>query len=117
MAKTKVREITIHESKGAFSIFKKSNASKKSYDFEGLKALRRLLSNERARVLHVIKNKNPKSIYRLAKILKRPFKSVSDDINLLDKFGFIDLVEEKTKNRKRHRPVLAVEKITINIKV
>ena len=53
----------------------------------------------------------------LAKKLKRGFKSVNDDIKLLERFGFIELVEEKTKDRIRHRPVIVVDKITINIEI
>jgi predicted transcriptional regulator len=115
--KTKVREITIKESKGTFSIFKKANASKKSYDFSGILALRQLLSNEKARILHAIKQENPTSIYDLAKKLDRGFKSVSDDVKLLERFGFIELIEEKTKNRKRHVPKIIVDTVTIHIKV
>jgi predicted transcriptional regulator len=117
MAKTKIREITIRESKGAFSIFKTPEISKESYDFSGMLALRQLLSNEKARILDAIKTQKPISIYDLAKKLKRGFKSVNDDVKLLEKFGFIELLEEKTKDRIRHRPVMAVETITIHIKV
>ncbi len=117
MAKTKTREITIKESKGAFSILRKTKTSKKDYDFSGVLALRQILSNEKARILHVIKTKKPKSIYDLAKKLGRGFKSVSDDIKLLERFGFIELIEEKTKNRIRHRPEIVVETITIHLKV
>jgi len=117
MVKTKTREITITESKGAFSIFKKPKTSKKDYDFEGILALRQLLSNEKARILHVIKTQKPKSIYDLAKKLKRGFKSVNDDIKLLERFGFIELTEEKTKNRIRHKPEIVVDTITIHLKV
>ena len=60
---------------------------KEDFDFEALSALRRLLSNEKARLLHVIKKNRPKSIYELAKILKRDFKSVNEDIKLLQRFG------------------------------
>ena len=45
------REITIKESKGAFSIFKKSIKGKEEYDFSGLSALRQVLGNEKARIL------------------------------------------------------------------
>ncbi len=117
MAKSKIREITITESKGVFSMFKKPKNSKKGYDFEGILALRQLLSNEKARILHVIKTQNPKSIYDLAKKLGRGFKSVNDDIKLLERFGFIELIEEKTKNRIRHRPEIVVDTITIHLKV
>ncbi|MFH1586140.1 MAG: hypothetical protein ABIB79_05215 [archaeon] len=117
MSKTKTREITIQESKGAFNIFKKSGISKKDYDFEGVAALRQLLSNEKARILHVIKHQKPGSIYELAKKLDRGFKSVNDDIKLLERFGFIELVEEKTKKRIRHKPEIVVDNIVINLNV
>jgi predicted transcriptional regulator len=114
--KSRIREITITESKGTFSIFKKQ-MTKKDYDFSGVLALRQLLSNEKARILNVIKREKPKSIYDLAKKLGRGFKSVNDDIKLLERFGFIELVEEKTKNRIRHRPEIIVDTITIHLKV
>ena len=117
MAKSKIREITITESKGTFSLFKKSKNSKKDYDFSGVLALRQLLSNEKARILHVIKKQKPQSIYDLAKKLGRGFKSVNDDIKLLERFGFIELIEEKTKNRIRHKPQIIVDTITIHLKV
>ena len=113
----KVREITIKQSKGTFSIFKKSQTAKKDYDFSGIMALRQLLSNEKARILHVIKTENPTSIYNLAKKLNRGFKSVSDDIKLLERFGFIELIEEKTKKRIRHVPKIIVDTMTIHVKV
>ena len=114
---TKIREINIKESKGAFSLFRKSGTSKKDYDFTGMQALRQLLSNEKARIIDAIKTQKPGSIYELAKKLNRSFKSVIDDIKLLERFGFIDLIAEKTKNRVRHRPVVVVDSVTINIHV
>ena len=115
--KKKVREITLKQSKGRFSIFKKTGSSKLNYDFSGISALRQLLSNEKARILDVIKNENPKSIYELSKKLGRNFKSVSEDLKLLQRFGFIELISEKTKNRVRHAPKISAELITINIKL
>ena len=115
--KIKVREITITESQGTFSIFKKQKTSKKDYDFTGMLALRQLLSNEKARILHIIKTEKPGSIYELAKKLERGFKAVSDDIKLLERFGFIELIEEKTKKRIRHKPEIVVDVVTIHIKV
>ncbi len=118
MTSTKNREITIIQNKGAFSIFKSSEpSSKKDYDFSGLLALRQLLSDEKARILHTIKTKNPKSIYELAKILKRNFKAVKDDLEVLERFGLIDFLEEKTKNRIRHKPIAIVDNLVINFKI
>ncbi len=117
MPREKIREITIAESKGTFNIFRKSKTSKDDFDFEGMAALRNLLSNEKARILHVIKNQKPGSIYDLAKKLGRTFKSVSDDLKLLERFGFVEFVEEKTKKRIRHKPEIAVDTVTIHFKV
>lgn len=117
MGKTKTREITIAESKGRFSLFKSGKVEKDEFDFEGIAALRQLLNNEKARILHVIKHEKPKSIYDLAKKLERGFKSVNDDLKLLERFGFIEFTEEKTKNRIRHRPEIVVDTMTIHVKV
>ena len=111
-----LREITIKGGKTAFSIFKKSS-SKEDYDFSGILALRQLLSNEKARILHVIKTQKPQSIYDLAKKLERGFKAVNDDVKLLERFGFIELIPEKTKNRIRYRPAIVVDTISINVKI
>lgn len=114
---SKTREITIKESKGIFNIIKDKHISKSDYDFDGLSSLRQLLNNEKARILHVIKTHEPKSIYELAKKLKRNFKPVFEDVKLLERFGFIELVEEKTKNRIRHKPEIAVDKINIEVSI
>ena len=116
--KTKTRQITLIDKSGRFTtLFKKFSGEKKDYDFEGLSALRNLLSNEKARMLHVIRKKSPQSIYALSRILKRDFKSVNDDVKLLERFGFLDLISEKTGKRERLRPVIVVDAINIEIKV
>lgn len=111
------REITLKQSKGTFSIFKKSTSNKENYDFSGISALRQLLSNEKARILDVVKNENPQSLYILSKKLGRNFKSVYEDVKLLERFGFLEIVEEKTKNRIRHRPKLVADSVTIHVKL
>lgn len=117
-SRTKTREITIVDDKGTFSLlFKKLYGEKDEFNFEGLAAFRNLLSNEKARVLHLIKAKNPSSIYSLAKLLGRDFKSVSEDIKLLERFGFVDLVAEHTGKRSRLRPVLVIDSLRIEIRV
>lgn len=116
--KTKTRQITIVDKSGTFNtIFRRVTGSESSYDFEGLSALRKLLSNEKARILHTIKTKQPDSIYGLAKILKRDFKAVREDLQLLSRFGFIDYVSEKSGRRERLRPILAIDSLNIEIKI
>lgn len=118
MAKTKTREITIVENEGAFSsFFRKFYGEKRDYDFEGISALRKLLSNEKAKLIHAIKTQKPCSIYHLAKILKRDIKAVKKDIKLLERFGFIELVLEKSGDRERHKPIVVVDSVYINVKI
>lgn len=117
-SKSKTREITITEEDGAFSVFfKRITGENKLYDFEGLAALRRLLSNERAKILHILRVNKPKSIYELAKKAGRDFKSVSDDIKLLERFGFVQMSSEKTGKRSRLRPVLVIDSMNITLKL
>lgn len=114
--KTRTRQITITDDKGAFTaFFKKLTGEKADYDFEGIASLRSLLSNEKARMLNVIKTKEPGSIYELAKVLGRDFKAVNDDVKLLERFGFIDFIKEKTGKRERLKPVIIVDSINIEI--
>jgi len=114
--KTRVKEITITEERGAFSsFFKRFSSDKSDFDFKGLASLRSLLSNEKARIIHVIKERNPKSIYDVAKLVNRDFKSVSEDIKVLEQFGLIDLIKESTGKRERLRPVAIVDVLKIDI--
>ena len=114
--KTRIREITITDDRGAFtSFFKKITGDRSDFNLEGLSALRSLLSNEKARMIHVIKTRNPISIYDLAKMLQRDFKSVSEDIKLLEEFGFIDLIKENTGKRERLKPIVIIDILKIEI--
>jgi predicted transcriptional regulator len=110
-------DISIVEDSGYFSIFKKKDPSEKNFDFSGIASLRQLLTDEKARILHTIKYEKPNSIYQLAKLLKRNFKSVNDDLKVLERFGLVSFVEEKTKKRVRHRPEIAADSINISLKI
>jgi len=86
--------------------------------FEEVSTVRALLSNERARILHTIKESNPSSLYSLAKLLGRDFKSVRKDIAILEHFGIVGLVKTSKKGHKRQslRPILKLDTLQLNIK-
>ena len=116
--KTEIREISLVEDKGTFEVlFKRLYGEDPDYDFDSLSALRSLLSNEKARLLHTIRTKNPNSIYKLAGILKRDFASVLKDVKLLERFGFLSLVAEKTGKRERLKPIISTDRIRLDIKI
>ncbi len=117
--KPKIREISLVEESGTFTTFFKkfSGEHKEEFNFEGLTALRHILSNQKAKLLHFIKTRNPTSVYSLAKLTGRDFKSVSNDIKVLERFGFIDLIAEKTGKRERLKPILTVKKVIIEVNI
>lgn len=107
-----------HEAKNFFLTVLKAKWPRK-HQHPGFTArlFRQVLSNEKARILHVLKTKKKKikSIYGLAKELNRDFKAVRQDIKLLEHFGFVRLIPENKNGKKRLKPVLAVKKIEITI--
>mgnify|MGYP006281535225 CR=1 FL=1 len=114
--KEKTRVVNLYVTPTSFSsIFKRLRGESSEYDFSGLSDLRKLLSNEKAKILNAVKNEEPKSIYGLAKKLDRNFKAVRNDLDILEKFGFIELKQEKKGERKRLRPVVAIDKLQVNI--
>jgi len=113
--KTKTRYVDINVNKENF--VSKLVGAKKSHDFSDIKLLRSILSNEKARILYALKIKNPKSIYALAKLLGRDFKSVREDAKLLERFGFIEFHTEKTGKREALKPVLVINKLQIIIDI
>ena len=83
--------------------------------FSEVGLVRSILSNEKEKILHTIKEKKPVSIYVLAKELGRDFKAVSHDLKLLEKYGFIELVKQSKGKRKMLKPILAIDNLQINI--
>ena len=115
---TKTRQITLTAETDTFrAILRRFGSEKSEYDFAGLETLRKIITKEKARILYTIKNNKPSSIYELAKILGREFKTVREDVKLLERFGFISLVIEKKGNRERLRPVIDVDRINIEINI
>lgn len=113
--RTKVRYVDINVNKGGF--VSKLIGADKAHDFSDVKLLRNLLSNEKARILYALKSKNPKSIYALAKLIGRDFKSVREDVKVLERFGFIEFHAEKTGKRESLMPILTIEKLQIVIDI
>ena len=68
--------------------------------FESIDAVRSVLTNNRLLILKTIKEKHPKSIYELSKMLGRNLKNVNQDLDMLFRIGLVELKKEKTdKNR------------------
>lgn len=114
MAKKVIKKLNISITPSKFSfIFRRFRGNKSDYEFSDLSDLRQILSNEKAKILYTVKNDKPESIYHLAKMLKRDFKSVRKDLKILEKIGFIKLVKESKGQRKKLKPVLTIDSLNI----
>ena len=84
--------------------------------FENLDAMRKVLTEKRLEILHVIKGKQPSSIYALAKILQRDLTNVIDDINYLNELGLVSL-KKCNKGKEKTIPTVDFDKILLEIGV
>lgn len=57
--------------------------------FTSVEAARNLLTPERIKLLTLIHNQGPQSIYQLARICNRDPKNVHEDIKLLERYGIL----------------------------
>ena len=82
--------------------------------FENLDIMRKALTDERLRILKVIKEEHPSFIYGLAKLLHRNLKNVSDDVRHLAALGLIELHQTK-EARQKTTPLVNYDKILFEI--
>ena len=81
---------------------------------ENLAAFRRVITEKRLEMLHVIKERHPSSVYELAKMLDRDIKNVNMDLEYLKEVG---LVEIKRSKEKRERVIPEVNYDAIELLV
>lgn len=67
----------------------KDAVSKHGVGFSDVNSFRSFFSEKRLELLSIIKHKKPRSIYELAKITKREYKNVYEDVELLEGLGLI----------------------------
>jgi predicted transcriptional regulator len=85
--------------------------------FESLDAImRKVLTEERLKIVKAIRKNHPASIYELAKVLRRDVKNTFDDVQFLAQAGLVEL--KKTKDiREKTAPKVDYDKIVLEISV
>lgn len=68
---------------------------KDEFIFICLEAASKVFTKRRMEILQAIMKENPRSIYDLAKILKKDFKNIYKDVRFLYEIGLIELKESK----------------------
>src|SRR3989338_48787 len=111
-------EDTLKEVKGIMGKIKEGKLVKKkeSISFSNIDIMRKVLTNKRLELIRAIKKYKPKSIYQLAKIVKRDSKSVNIDLKILSNLGMVDL-KSKEKGRENIVPSVDYEEIDVAIAI
>ena len=84
--------------------------------FESFDKMNKILTPKRLELMEVVKARKPDSIYELAKILKRDQGNVTKDVNILSKYGFLELDKTKEGERTKIKPTLESGGIELMIK-
>ena len=98
----------------------KTGSFKKQGDIiyaETLESALRLFTPERMKLLSAVKASKPASLYALAKLLKKDFKTIFTDANYLSNAGIMALETYKEGARTKVRPRFSGGKISLEIPV
>lgn len=75
---------------------------------------RAIFTDSRIRIVQLLKEKKPESIYALAKLLNRDFKNVYKDVMFLAELGIIGIKESKS-GRRQKQPILLSDQLLFDI--
>ena len=84
--------------------------------FENIEGFRKALTPKRLELLHLIKEKHPKSLQELSRLAKRDIKSIVTDIKILESLDLVD-VERKKKGRGESTPEVHYDAIELLVAV
>ena len=84
--------------------------------FDSIESMRKVLTEERLRVLRTVKKEQPASVYDLAKRLKRDIKNTFNDVQFLARAGLLELKKTKA-GREKTTPLVKYDKILLEIPV
>ncbi len=84
--------------------------------FVSVEAMRRVLTESRLALLHLIRTRRPRSIASLAKLAKRDFKNVYGDLQILGELGLVQL-DQGQNLRDQVVPTVKYERIQFEIAV
>ncbi len=83
---------------------------------ESFEDLAKALTLKKRELMRVIKDRKPKSIYELAKMVNRSQENVFNDVKFLEELGLIETVKEEN-GRARIRPYVNFDKLEVEIGV
>jgi predicted transcriptional regulator len=83
--------------------------------FESLEAVRFFLTEKRLELWRTIRDKEPKSLTVLAKLVGRDYKDVHQDVSILLEVGLIELKKPKGATTRALKPVSLADQIQLKV--
>ena len=80
----------------------------KAVYFESIKGFRKAITPKRVELLHIIREKHPKSIQELARLTKRDIKNIATDIGILEALGLVDIKEGMKDEKSLHQQWITI---------
>ncbi len=90
--------------------------TEKGVYFESIEGFRKALTPRRLALLHLIKERRPKSLQELARLSGRDMKAIVTDISILEELGLVDM-KRKKEGRRESTPTVAYDRIDLEIAV
>jgi predicted transcriptional regulator len=83
--------------------------------FESLEAVRTFLTERRLEIWRTIRDKKPKSLTELAKLVHRDYKDVHQDVSILIEVGLVDLKKPKNLKTRALIPISMADQIEFKV--
>jgi len=91
--------------------------SRDEVGFTSIEAARNFLTRERLALMRTIRTRHPDSLYKLAKMVKRDFKNVQEDIGILERHGLVRISKQPRGKRQVKVPQVLFEEIALKIAI
>lgn len=83
--------------------------------FESLEAVRDFLTEKRLELWRTIRDKEPKSITDLARLVRRDYKDVYQDVSILVTVGLVEIKKPKGAGTRALKPVSLADQIQLKV--
>ena len=102
----KTLEEGVSEIAEAYESYQAGGSSKphRGIYFENLDAFRKILTEKRLELLHVVKREKPDTIHQLARLVGRNVKNVSDDLKHLAELGLVTMDKRAVASDQANAP-------------
>lgn len=83
--------------------------------FESLEAVRSFLTDKRLELWRVIRDQEPESLTALARLVKRDYKDVHEDVAILVEVGLVEYKKPKGAKTRAVKPVSVVDQLEFKV--